>query len=81
MADQMYILMDDVFAEEDDFLEHVGRSGLDGAPIGSGRYRYGSGDSASVCAIASGLKSKARGNEGETIVWNESQGEGVVGSC
>ena len=46
MADQMDILMDDVFAEEDDFLEHVGRSVLDGAPIGSGRYRYGSGDSA-----------------------------------
>lgn len=41
-----HVLMDDVFAEEEDFLEHVGRSVLDGAPIGSGRYRYGSGDSA-----------------------------------
>lgn len=40
------ILMDDIWAEEEDFLEHVGRSVLDGAPIGSGRYRYGSGDSA-----------------------------------
>ncbi len=40
------ILMDDVFDAEDEFLEHVGRSVLDGAPIGSGRYRYGSGDSA-----------------------------------
>lgn len=40
------ILMDDVFAEEQEFLEHVGRSVLDGAPIGSGRYRYGSGDNA-----------------------------------
>lgn len=39
-------LMDEVFAEEDEFLEHIGRSVLDGAPIGSGRYRYGSGDSA-----------------------------------
>lgn len=27
-------------------LQHIGRSVLDGAPIGSGRYRYGSGDSA-----------------------------------
>ena len=40
------ILMDEVFAEEDEFLEHYGRSVLEGAPIGSGRYRYGSGDSA-----------------------------------
>ena len=40
------ILMDDVFEAEQEFLEHVGRSVLDGAPIGSGRYRYGSGDSA-----------------------------------
>ena len=40
------ILMDDVFDAEQEFLEHVGRSVLDGAPIGSGRYRYGSGDSA-----------------------------------
>ena len=39
------ILMDDVFSEEEDFLEHYGRSVLEGAPIGSGRYRYGSGDS------------------------------------
>ena len=46
MDEQLDILMDDVFAEEEDFLEHVGRSVLDGAPIGSGRYRYGSGDSA-----------------------------------
>lgn len=35
-----------VFDEQEAFLEHVGRSVLDGAPIGSGRYRYGSGDSA-----------------------------------
>ena len=40
------ILMDDVFAAEDEFLEHYGRSVLEGAPVGSGRYRYGSGDSA-----------------------------------
>lgn len=40
------ILMDDVFDAEEEYLEHVGRSVLDGAPIGSGRYRYGSGDSA-----------------------------------
>ena len=40
------ILMDDVLQLEDEFLEHIGRSVLDGAPIGSGRYRYGSGDSA-----------------------------------
>ena len=40
------ILMDDVFDEEEDFLAHYGRSVLEGAPIGSGRYRYGSGDSA-----------------------------------
>lgn len=46
MDEQLDILMDDVFAEEEEFLEHVGRSVLDGAPIGSGRYRYGSGDSA-----------------------------------
>ena len=39
------ILMDDVFDAEEEFLEHIGRSVLDGAPIGSGRYRYGSGDS------------------------------------
>ena len=32
--------------EKDYFLEHYGRSVLEGAPIGSGRYRYGSGDSA-----------------------------------
>lgn len=32
--------------DQEAFLEHVGRSVLDGAPIGSGRYRYGSGDSA-----------------------------------
>ena len=46
MDEHMDILMDDVFAEEEDFLEHVGRSVLEGAPIGSGRYRYGSGDNA-----------------------------------
>lgn len=46
MDDHNDILMDDVFAEEEEFLEHVGRSVLEGAPIGSGRYRYGSGDSA-----------------------------------
>ena len=48
MAEYEYvdILTDDVFAEQEEFLEHVGRSVLDGAPIGSGRYRYGSGDSA-----------------------------------
>lgn len=39
------ILMDDVFDAEEEFLEHYGRSVLEGAPIGSGRYRYGSGDS------------------------------------
>lgn len=32
--------------EQDETLSHIGRSVLDGAPIGSGRYRYGSGDSA-----------------------------------
>lgn len=40
------ILIDNVFDAEAEFLEHIGRSVLDGAPIGSGRYRYGSGDSA-----------------------------------
>ena len=45
-SENMDILMDDVFAEEQEFLEHIGVSVLDGAPIGSGRYRYGSGDSA-----------------------------------
>lgn len=45
-SENMDILMDDVFREEQDFLEHIGVSVLDGAPIGSGRYRYGSGDSA-----------------------------------
>lgn len=44
-TENMGILMDDVFAEEEDFLQHYGRSVLEGAPIGSGRYRYGSGDS------------------------------------
>ena len=33
MNDEYDILMDDVFAEEEDFLEHVGRSVLEGAPI------------------------------------------------
>ena len=32
------------FEEFEDFLMHEGRSKLDGAPIGSGRYPYGSGD-------------------------------------
>lgn len=32
--------------DEQAFLQHVGRSVLEGAPIGSGRYRYGSGDAA-----------------------------------
>ena len=45
-SENMDILMDDVLAEEKDFLEHFGVSVLEGAPIGSGRYRYGSGDSA-----------------------------------
>lgn len=40
------ILMDYVLDAEDDFLKHYGVSVLEGAPIGSGRYRYGSGDSA-----------------------------------
>ena len=42
------ILMDELFAEEneEEFLQHYGRRYLDGAPIGSGRYRWGSGDSA-----------------------------------
>lgn len=49
MSDE--ILSNDILYEgnlemEKDYLEHVGRSVLDGAPIGSGRYRYGSGDSA-----------------------------------
>ena len=46
MDEHIDILMDDVFDEEEEFLEHYGRSVLEGAPIGSGRYRYGSGDSA-----------------------------------
>jgi hypothetical protein len=29
---------------EGDYLAHIGRSKLDGAPVGSGRYPYGSGD-------------------------------------
>ena len=39
---------DELITDEDqgETLEHVGRSVLDGAPIGSGRYRYGSGDDA-----------------------------------
>lgn len=44
-SENMDILMDDVFAEEEDFIQHYGVSVLEGAPIGSGRYRYGSGDS------------------------------------
>ena len=40
------ILYQENLQEEEAFLAHVGRSVLDGAPIGSGRYRYGSGDSA-----------------------------------
>lgn len=34
----MYII------DEESYLEHVGRSVLDGAPVGSGRYPYGSGE-------------------------------------
>ena len=40
------ILYESVLKDEEEFLEHYGRSVLEGAPIGSGRYRYGSGDSA-----------------------------------
>lgn len=40
------ILTDDEFLDEEEALAHVGRSVLDGAPIGSGRYRYGSGEDA-----------------------------------
>lgn len=40
------ILLGDGIPEEEEALAHVGRSVLDGAPIGSGRYRYGSGDDA-----------------------------------
>ena len=43
LSDELY---DELMQDEQDFLEHVGRSVLDGAPVGSGRYRYGSGDSA-----------------------------------
>ena len=39
------LYLENIEAEEE-FLKHEGRSVLDGAPIGSGRYRYGSGDSA-----------------------------------
>ena len=37
--DELYLL-----AEEDDFLQHYGKSILDGAEVGSGRYPYGSGE-------------------------------------
>lgn len=40
------ILLGNGIPEEEEALAHVGRSVLDGAPIGSGRYRYGSGDDA-----------------------------------
>lgn len=40
------ILYQENLQAEEEYLEHVGRSVLEGAPIGSGRYRYGSGDSA-----------------------------------
>lgn len=40
------VIMDQIFKDEENFLQHIGRRFLDGAPIGSGRYRYGSGDSA-----------------------------------
>lgn len=40
------IFTDDEFLDEEEALAHVGRSVLDGAPIGSGRYRYGSGEDA-----------------------------------
>lgn len=39
IMDELYLL-----AEEEDYLEHVGRSKEDGAPIGSGRYPLGSGE-------------------------------------
>ena len=40
------ILLGNDIPEEEEALAHVGRSVLDGAPIGSGRYRYGSGEDA-----------------------------------
>ena len=40
------ILYRENLEREEEYLKHEGRSVLDGAPIGSGRYRYGSGDSA-----------------------------------
>ena len=43
---EMDELYDELMQDEEEFLAHIGRSVLDGAPIGSGRYRYGSGDSA-----------------------------------
>ena len=42
MSDGLY---EELVQDEQEYLAHVGRSVLDGAPIGSGRYRYGSGDS------------------------------------
>lgn len=39
-------MWEELMEEDEDFLAHIGRSVLDGAPIGSGRYRYGSGESA-----------------------------------
>lgn len=33
-----------IFVDESDYIAHIGRSKLDGAPIGSGRWRLGSGE-------------------------------------
>lgn len=40
----------------DDYLAHVGRSKLDGAPIGSGRYRIGSGENPRAGKTRSSLR-------------------------
>ena len=40
------ILLDGLQEDGEESLAHVGRSVLDGAPVGSGRYRYGSGEDA-----------------------------------
>ena len=40
------ILLDSLQEDGEESLAHVGRSVLDGAPVGSGRYRYGSGEDA-----------------------------------
>jgi len=46
MEKDIWIDEDFMDVDPEDVLEHVGRSVLDGAPIGSGRYRYGSGEDA-----------------------------------